>query len=262
MPLRRSGAARPVAILGLLLTVVLAACGGAATATSTQIAQPTAETTATPALPAEPTPPASTGAGDLTAAATALENLGSYQFAIGISGDLGVPGMTPGAIMTMSGTVVLKPDRALQFSISGLTGSTAITYIVIGEDAWMDFGAGTYIQVPADQANAESLFETFQPETLLGSTFGSDLGGVLLAGEEEKNGVTALHYRRDANSPGGAVYGPDGAADIWVAKDGGFLVSAVIKGSQLKAGVAVPFDVSMDFSHFDDPANTIEPPQT
>jgi len=263
MTLHRSTVMRPVAVLGLVLVLVLAACGGAS-ATPTPTPSPTPTATPTPEPTPEPTPvptpTQATGGSGLSGAAAALENLTSYRFAISITGDVGVPGVPTDTGLDMAGTVVLKPERAVQFSIAGLTGETAITYILVADGAYVDFGTGTYIQVPADEASAETLFETFQPQNL----FGQDLGGTVdpsfLAAEEQKNGVTTLHYHVDANSPGGAAFGADTVVDIWVAKDGGYIVSAVVAGSRTTAGTAVPYSVSMDFSGFDDPANVVEAP--
>lgn len=263
MTLPRSTVVRPMAALGLVLSLVLAACGGAsATPTPTPAPTPTATPTPepTPEPTPAPTPTQATGGAGLSGAAAALENLTSYRFAISISGDIGVAGVPTDTGLDMEGTVVLKPDRAVQFSIGGLTGETVITYILVADGAYVDFGTGTYIQVPADEAGAASLFETFQPQNLFGQDFGGAVDPSFLAAEEEKNGVTTLHYHVDANSPGGAAFGADTVVDIWVAKDGGYIVSAVVAGSRTTAGTAVPFAISMDFSHFDDPANVVEAP--
>ena len=266
----RSAAVRPFAVLSLILVLVLGACGGAASSpTPAQTPEPTATATPSPepteAPTATPSPLAS--GEDISGAAAALANLTSYRFAISISGDIGVQGMPAGAALKMDGTVVLKPDKAVQFSITGLSGDTAITYILIGSKAWVDLGSGTYIQVPADTANAEQLFETFQPQNLFGADYSSLFGSVATVGDEEKNGILATHYHLDKDSPGGAAlvaqFGADGVFDAWIAKDGGYLVGVHVKGTQQKAGKAVPFEVSFEISHIDDPANVVvEPPTT
>jgi hypothetical protein len=269
MTLPRATVVRRVAALGLVLSLVLAACGGAsATPTPTPAPTPTATPTPepTPEPTPTPTPTQATGGTGLSGAAAALENLTSYRFAISISGDVGVPGMPADTALTMDGTVVLKPDRAVQFTITGLSGDTAITYILVGSVAWVDLGSGTYIQVPADEANVEQLFETFQPQNLFGADYSSLFGSVLTVGDEEKNGILATHYHLDKDSPGSAAlvaqFGADGVFDAWIAKEGGYLVGIHVKGTQQKAGKAVPFEVSFEISHIDDPANVVEPPRT
>ncbi|KRT62531.1 MAG: hypothetical protein XU10_C0025G0004 [Chloroflexi bacterium CSP1-4] len=272
MTLPRATVVRPMAALGLVLSLVLAACGGASatpTPTPTPTPAPTPTATPTPEPTPEPTPaPTSTqgtGGTGLSGAAAALENLTSYRFAISISGDIGVAGIPTDTGLAMEGTVVLKPERAVQFSITGMTGETAITYILVADGAYVDFGTGTFIQVPADEANAESLFETFQPQNLFGQDFGALIDSSVATSEEEKNGVASTHYHADKDSPGGAAlvatYGQDAVFDAWIAKEGGYLVSVHLVGGRLKAGVAVPFEIGFDISHLDDPANVVEAPR-
>jgi hypothetical protein len=268
MTLPRSTLVRPLAALSLVLSLVLAACGGAsATPTPTPVPTPTATPTPTPtAEPTpSPTPTQATGGTGLLAAAAALENVTSYRFAISMSGDVGVPGLPADTALTMDGTVVLKPDRAIEFSITGMTGETTLTYILVADGAYVDFGLGTFIRVPADEANtAESLFESFQPQNFFGQDLGALVDLAIATGEEEKNGVASTHYHADKDSPGGAalvaLYGQDGLFDAWIATEGGYLVSVHVVGARLKAGVAVPFEIAFDISHIDDPANVVEAP--
>ena len=267
MTLPRATVVRPMAALGLVLSLVLAACGGAsATPTPTPAPTPTATPTPepTPEPTPAPTPTQATGGTGLSGAAAALENLTSYRFAISISGDVGVAGLPADTALTMDGTVVLKPDRAIEFSIMGMTGETAITYILVADGAYVDFGSGTFIQVPADEANAQTLFESFQPQNLFGQDFGALVDSSMITGTEEKNGVATTHYRADKDSPGGAalvaLYGQDALFDAWIATEGGYLVSVHVVGAPLKAGVAVPFEIGFDLSHIDDPANVVEAP--
>lgn len=265
MPTPRLNGVRAMAALGIVLSLTLAGCGS-----STASPTPNPEATRTPQPTAvEPTPeptPGSSGATggtgpDINGAATALANLTSYRFAIAING-FGIAGLSPDATFSMDGTVVLKPDPALTFKMVGLTGDTAITYVVIGTDSWMDLGSGTYIRVPSDQANAEQLFAAFQPEKLFGTSLTGLTGGWLSVGQEEKNGVATTHYHVDKDSPGGASlvasWGDSGVIDSWVANDGGYLVS--VRFSGIQAGETTPFEIGFDISGIDDPANIIEPP--
>jgi hypothetical protein len=240
----------------------LAGCGSSASPTATPEATKTEAPTATP----EPTAGLSGTPGtDIRSATSALAGLGSYRFAILIKG-FGTAATAGDAAMSMDGTVVLKPAQALQFRIVGLTGSTAITYIVIGKDSWMDLGSGIYIQVPADQVDAEQLFESFQPANLFGSAMsGLSSSGWQPEGDEQKNGVTATHYHVDKTSPGGASlvasWGETGVFDAWIAKDGGYLVSLRVAGD-MQSGKAAPFEIGFDISGIDDPANVITAPPT
>lgn len=246
---------RLAVVLGLVLSLSLAACSSPATS-------PSAGASPSPEPTEAPTATTGTASGpDLGSASTALANLSSYRFAIAMTG-FGIAGLSADTPFTMDGTVVLKPGRALSFKMVGLSGDTAISYIVIGTDSWMDLGSGTYIQVPSDQANAESLFESFQPENLFGSGLASVAGGWESMGSEQKNGVATTHYHVDKDSPGGAeivaAYGDTGAFDAWLADDGGYLVGVHFTGVQ--AGKTTPFEISFEISGIDDPANVITPP--
>jgi hypothetical protein len=264
MPTLRLTGVRAVAALGLVLSLALAGCSSTASPTPNPDATRTPEPTAVEPT-AEPTPEASGATGgtgpDINGASSALANLSSYRFAISIKG-FGIAGLTADSVFSMEGTKVLKPDKALKFNMVGLSGDTAITYIVIGTDSWMDLGSGIFIRVPSDTANAEQLFDSFQADQFFGSNLASLAGGWVAVGQEDKNGVATTHFHVDKDSPGGtslaAAWGDTAVIDTWVANDGGYLVS--VKFSGVQPGQTVPFEIGLDISGIDDPANVISPP--
>ncbi|MFI5254523.1 MAG: hypothetical protein ACHQ15_03615 [Candidatus Limnocylindrales bacterium] len=245
------------AVAAIVLGLGLSACGPAGPTPS-----PTATGTAEPSLE-EPTPTTAGSGPDFSSASAALSNLTSYRFAISSKG-FGVAGLAPDVAFTMQGTVVNKPDAALSFKMVGLSGATAISYIVIGDNSWEDLGSGTYIQTPADQADPQSLFDAFQPEALLGDSLDSFAGGWVDLGAEQKGGILTTHYHLDKDSPAGpalvAAYGATGILDAWLAKDGGYLVSLGFSGVQ--SGETTPFENRFDIAGIDDPANVVKPPPT
>jgi len=81
-------------------------------------------------------------------------------------------------------------------------------------------------------------------------------------GQEEKNGVAATHYHvTGADSPGVAEgLGQDGVMDLWVADDGGYIVSMVVDGTIDVNGTQTPMSWTMDISRINDESIEIEAP--
>ena len=81
-------------------------------------------------------------------------------------------------------------------------------------------------------------------------------------GQEEKNGVATTHYHvTGADSPGVAEgLGPDGVMDLWVADDGGYVVSMVVDGVIDVNGTDTPMSWAMDISRINDETIAIEAP--
>ena len=270
MSISRLTGGRGLAALGLVMVLALAGCNEA-TATPTSGSTPTATPGPTTQPTTEPGATAISGGSgpDIGGATAALGNLSSYRFAIAIFG-FGLQGPTAEAPLKMDGTAVLKPAKALKFSITGGSeGGAARTYIIVGTDSWVAVGAGTFIREPAPQDSTENLFELIQPDKLFqtryshGGLLGVHAAGWLAVRPEQKNGVATVHYHIDKDSPGGAelvpTWGQDAAFDVWVASDDGYLVSVHASGEQAGAGGG-PFEVGFDITNIDDPANVVSPP--
>jgi hypothetical protein len=241
--------------------LVVAACGSTAPATT----NPTDAASAAPATPAPsaavvPTDaPASEAASgsdlDLTGAAGALDSIEKYQIDMTISGL--VPGVTEE--ITMTG-IIDQPNDAYQIEMTGFSaipGAAAFSLIVIGDDAWMDAGGTGYMKQPGGATAFDSVRTGFAPGALLTSIPTTGIGWNKI-GDETKNGVGAGHYHVDAGSVPAfaAELGSDAEMDVWLADEGGYLVSMTLTGTQ--AGAAV--SMSMDLSRVNDASIAIEAP--
>ena len=141
--------------LAAAIALAVAACGGSASPSPTDVAssEPTSAPTASPTEePTDSTEPSGDGT-DLTGAAEALAGLTSYQIAITVSGV--VPAASGASAVTMS-AIVDRENDAVDFTMSGFEGLTTedggIRVILIGDDAWLDLGTGTFIAQPGGAA--------------------------------------------------------------------------------------------------------------
>ena len=257
-------------ILTAIAALAVTACGGTAASTSPSEAPAASQAPESVApesvAPASEAPaPASAAAGpDVNAAAAALENVQRYAL------DLTVAGLMPTAAgdsaITMSGTVD-REQQAYQFDMSGMAGlealgGSAVSFILIGDDAWISTGDGNYIKTPGGSGMFSQFTEGLAPESLLGMVPSTALSGMQQIAQEEKNGVAATHYRvTGADSPGVAEgLGADSTIDVWIADDGGYMVGMVLDGTMDVQGTATPIQMSMDISRINDEAIEIEAP--
>ncbi len=288
------------ALLALALTAALvAACGsgslpstgaGTQAPAATQASAPTpvaseAETeeteVPTAAATAAPTeaPAATSGATaasggneaeKLQGSAAKLADLTSYRMKMQMAG--GTFEALGTGLLTFDVVVVLKPEKALQMTMTGISGlgefgSDGIGYIVIGDEAWVTMGGATF---PDTSGNAAAQWDSFSPEKMFGSMYTDYLTGMKAVGEEQKNGVATVHYTADqatldaAAESLGALIG-EGATgwtmDLWIAKDGGYMISAVM-GAQAAAAASGSgaFYLSIDISNINDPSNKVTRP--
>lgn len=256
-------AARTTIAAAIALGLLVAACGGGPSPSPAGTPSPTpSPATATPEATATPTASPTDGSGiDVSDAARAIENLSAYQL------DVRIQGAFPGASAlgdTVTVQVIFDRDNdAYQMTMSGAEGLPGeLSVIVVGDDAWVDVGTGTYLEQPGGAATFGASVEGFAPEALLQSTAGNDLSGMTEIGEETKNGVATTHYRVEASSNPDLAeeIGEDGVFDIWIAKDGGFLVSMTMSGEVDADGVRTPMEMSLDISRLNDPAINITAP--
>lgn len=232
--LRRAGLAGVLMIAALSL----AACGSGSTPSG---AGSTATTeTPAPSVDAGTSVEPSTGIAlptfDLSALATSLDNVDSYRITIATGGETAYQAM-----------VVTKPVLSRDVTVSGQR------FVVIGDEVWMETD-GQLVPAPAQMASG--LLSTFDPALLVGAFAqpGAMFGASEL-GSEEKNGVQAKHFKVDSSSLVGtfASMPPGSSIEIWIAEDGGYLVSmsAIGLGDE---------DFAMDVTNVNDPANVIERP--
>jgi hypothetical protein len=224
----------------LSLVSVVVACGGSTSSPSTGPSDAPAPASVAPPAASPSAPAVAIPSFDVSAL---LENLGgvdSYRVAISIGGEA-----------HYSGVVVTRPVLSRDVTIS--QGDSQTRLVVIGDEAWM--GTGDVLQpVPDDMAGG--LLSAFDPTLLVGAfTAPGAMAGLDEVGTEEKNGVSAHHYRIEAGTGVGALASmpPGSAVDLWVA-DEGYLVSMAM------SGLADEGDVTIDVSDVNDPGNVVERP--
>lgn len=260
MSIRRSVVPTPLA-LAIAAMLAVAACGGSsATQAPASVAPSTAASAApaasTPASPdvsqpsAEASQPAGGDDGGLGGAAAKLSSIDSFKFSMT---------MTGGSFGTLLGTepitgIVTTNPKAAQMSMMGMQ------VLEVDGKTWVNLGSGW---TESTDSSTSSLADSFSPEKMFGSTLsGSAAGGYKAVGEEQKNGVTAVHYTADATVLGtyGSLFGVEGnatwSADVWVAKDGGYPVSM----SVLATGGTDEFKMIFDVTDINNPSNKIESP--
>jgi hypothetical protein len=258
--------------LAAAAALAVAACAGSVSTTTRSNAPEASDAPASAASPASQAPsseaPAASVAAegpDINAAAAALANIQSYALDIKASG---LADMAAGANeITMSGLVDRESD-AYQYTVSGfagleeLGGASAISFIVIGDDAWISTGDDNYIPTPGGAAMFSTMQQGLEPAKLLASIPAGSLQHFPVVGQEEKNGVATTHYHvTGADSPEVAEgLGADAVIDLWLADEGGFIVSMAMNGTTDVNGTATPVTMSMDISRINDDMIAIEAP--
>lgn len=232
-------------------TLIVAACGGStaspsAAASADRSAAPTVEASLS-AAPSEAAVSEAPSVSELARPSFSLSrltqnlaNLDSYRIATTING-------TP----SYQATVVMKPPKAEAIILGDGTDTTRV--IRIGDKAWLAPGNKQYQEVPISMVDPLvdpfpiRLFERFADGNI--GALANDLG------LEQKNGISARHYRLDSTTPlvGAFASLPAGAAiDFWVA-DEGYLVAYALTGASNEGR-------SIDISNVNDPANVVNPP--
>ena len=248
---------RGLLILTAVAAVALSACGGGAQspAPSATAVTPTANP------PAATSSPTGNGGPVLAGAADALASLTSYKFHMTQAGtdsvntlaDLIGNASSSNGSVTFSGTVILKPAKAVEVTTTGLH------VIFVGGFDYMDVGnAGSFAKIAADST---SISDPFTPTQVFSKIRVSGYSNV---GSETKNGVASDHYQAGASALAefGSVSGVKGAtwsADIWIAKDGGYPVSIAIIATA-KDGT-IPYQTIFDLSNINDASNKVTAPQ-
>jgi hypothetical protein len=203
------------------------------------------------------TPSASFGS-DLGGAFGDLSGVNSYKFTMSLSGGpfsslippLGGTGSSSGT--SLSGTVVLKPARALDVTVDG------VHVIEIGGKDYVDYdNSGSFIVSPMQ---GSGMVASYLPDQLWGSLFGvGGVNGYDLVGPEQKDGVATVHYRANDATLGtiGKLYGAGNwSADVWVAAGGGSPVSVLIENGTGSSAARFELDVT----NVNDPANKVSAP--
>jgi len=220
---------------------------------------PTAEPDASDEVPT----PRPEGSGpDLVDAANALADLDSYRVAV-VSVGL-VPATTTDGTVRMSSTTVNGSEPRVRFSIAGLDGigDGGVEAIEIGDEAWTRDAAGRWSKSPDGAADFDAAFTGLSPMDLA-TEFDGLAAGLQAAGSERKNGIAARHYRIESSSPVATGAGlTSGAADVWIATHGGYLVAFSVGGDWDVDGdgTATPVTLRIDITRVNDRANSVQPP--
>jgi hypothetical protein len=257
--------------LAAAAVLVVAACAGSVSTTAPSEAPTVSEAPASVAPAASEAPPSEAAASpgavgpDVNAAAAALDDIDKYAIDLKVSGLMQTA--SEASEITMSGTVD-REAGAYQFDMTGvagleeLGGGSGVSFVVIGPDAWISTGDGNYIKAPGGAAMFGSLEQSLAPGTLLGSVPTESLQNLPAVGQEEKNGVATTHYHvTGADSSQVALgLGPDSVVDVWIADDGGYIVSMAMEGTVPVNGTDTPVTMSIDISRINDESIAIEEP--
>ena len=257
--------------LAAAAALAIAACGGSVSTTAPSEAPAVSVAPASVAPPASEAPPSEAPASapavgpDINAAAAALDDIDKYAVDIKVSGLMETAG--DASEITMSGTVD-REAGSYQFDMGGvagleeLGGGSGVSFVVIGDDAWISTGDGNFIKTPGGAAMFGSLEQSLAPQTLLGSVPTSSLQNLPAVGQEEKNGVATTHYHvTGADSSQVALeLGPDSVVDVWIADDGGYIVSMAMEGVVPVNETDTPVTMSIDISRINDETIAIEEP--
>ncbi len=197
---------------------------------------------------------------DLVDAANGLADLDSYRVAL-VSRGL-VPATPANGQVTMTSTLIQGDEPAAQFSMTGVDGYSGgrLQAIVIGDEAWLREGGGSWVKSPGGAADFDAAFTTLSPIELVGEFEG--LGGAIRrTGIETRNGRRTIHYHADAGDAVAKEAGlSKGTVDAWFAASGGYLVGFEIDGTWDLAGTPKPVSLRIDVTRVNDRANVVTPP--
>ena len=257
-----------ILVAGAVLALALGACGGSSPASSPASSTGAGASTgaASQAPAANESPVASTGVETSAAPAAndpigALAGLSSYKmnFSMASSGAKGA--FAALGNITSAGIIVVKPDPASDIKITIGGGASSFHVIKQGGKTWSDATGSMVLQT---DSSSTGIVDSLSPQKILGS-LSSLTAKMKTVGDEQKNGVATTHLQADAATFTDAasmlaLFGLTNATwswDIWVAKDGGYAVSYIMKGTG-DAGASVA--ISLDLSDVNSPSNVVTAP--
>jgi hypothetical protein len=250
--------------------MLAAACGGGSTPAATAEDGGGAGTTATEAPDATADGGTTSGSTDgeinLGGAVSALSDLENFAFrmemkATGSSEFIMVP--KEGALV-MEGSVILKPEDKQAADITMTTiendaSPAAIGIRIVDGMSYVNLGGDQWMGSPVDDMTSE--MASYKPESLLGGF--SSVSGLTKVGDEEKNGIATTHYRGEDSTGMASMLGlPEGTwtTDVWIAKDGGFVVSQMVTAAAKAGADEGTFTMTIDLTKANDPSLTVEKP--
>jgi hypothetical protein len=166
--------------------------------------------------------------------------------------------------IAMTAIYQTEPVKAQQFDVN-LGGLEQSIIVIEGQGAWTKTG-DTWTELPGDPDQYTESFESLAPDVLVEQMNLDQLGAALfLEGEETRNGIASLHYSMDATKlgslPAAASIPPDAMVDVWVAKDGSYLVAMEFSGTLDQGGTSSKVEMVFDVSRVNDPTLKISAPK-
>ncbi len=278
----------------LILSVVLAACGGSdepATAVAepaaqgeTAVAEEQVNTQEKPTVPptalSEPTAVPTVETPEETAVAfkdlqlLQLEELSSYRYemVMEIVGTLADSTVVTQTMVMNLAVSADPPATSMVMTAEGMTGMEefgSMEFVQIGDTSYIVIPEMGCMALPVSEDNPMStaeLADSFSPESIT-----EDLDKVTFVGEDTINGIAVLHYTFDETSLAAEEAAGVETAEghLYVAKVGGFLVRSImtVTGSSTFAadlGEDAPFKTATTFIEMNlmdvNEAVNIEPP--
>jgi hypothetical protein len=254
----------------VLMATIVAACGSTAATPAAPGQATNAPTVSAATVPAVVHTPATTAAAPSAAAARTadpvlanalaqLNALTSYQFKFTLKGGSYASSVGTGGV---AGTVVNTPSFAVQFTY------VDSTIIEIQGKNWTKNGSAWDL---SPYPGNPTTYDSYGPAILLSHYFPASVAAYYAAaGDETVNGVPATRYTAAPQILSGffAYWGVKGqsshAADIWIAKTGGYPVrwkvtaagATVVPGS----GGSSDFQFLVDITKANDAGNVIKVP--
>jgi hypothetical protein len=224
--------------------------------------EPTPEPTPAESDEFQTLPPEPSGSGSsLVDAADALADLRSYRVTVSTRGL--VPATTPGGAVTMTSTLIQGEHPAATFTMTGVDGFDGgrLQAIVIGDEAWLREGTGSWRKSPGGAADFDAAFTAMSPAELV-AEFDVLSPTLKTVGIERRNGQRTEHLRADASDDPVAAAGlTTGSIDLWRATTGDALVALLVDGTWTgDDGQPNRVVLKVDVSRVDDPANRVVPP--
>jgi hypothetical protein len=197
---------------------------------------------------------------DLVDAANALADLDSYRVSVATRGL--VPAAAPGGEATMTSILIQGEHPAADITIGGVDGYSGgrLRAIVIGDEAWLREGGGSWQKSPGGAADFDAAFTTLSPAGLVAGFEGLS-PALRRSGTELRSGIRTIRYHADAGDALAAAAGlGDGSLDAWFAASGGYLVRLDIDGTWDLDGSPTKVQLTIDVTRVNDLANRVAPP--
>ena len=200
----------------------------------------------------------------LSGAASAFSTIDSYKFSMTLAGGdlgstlamLGGPSPSANTPFTYSGTMIVKPAKAADISMTGFH------VIEIGGNDYLDIGdTGGFVKSAVEGTGmTDSLSPIQMFQNVVDPSVISDYNKV---GSETKNNVATDHYQASASALAeyGSMLSVTGAtwtADVWIAQTGGYPVSMSILAKA--SDNSTLYEIQFDITNINDPANTVTAP--